>query len=334
MPGTWFDIVVPTVGRPSLGRLLDALSEGRGPAPGRLYLVDDRPARRGPIPVKVPVRLGARLSILATGGRGPAAARNAGWRASSARWIAFLDDDVVPAPDWAERLQADLQDLPADVAGSQGSVVVPLPPRPPTDWERNVQGLERARWATANMAYRREALQAVGGFDERFPNAYREDADLGLRVTGAGYRIVAGRRNVLHPVPPADRWVSVRLQRGNADDALMRAVHGRDWRERAGAFAGRRRRHLAVTGAAALGVFGVLGRRRVVGAAAAAAWVAGTAELAWARIRPGPRTPEEIATMVLTSSILPAAASYHWMAGTLRARHLAGAAGPRRNQPP
>ena len=32
------------------------------------------------------------------------------------------------------------------------------------------------------MAYRRAALVAVDGFDERFPRAYREDADLALRV--------------------------------------------------------------------------------------------------------------------------------------------------------
>ena len=38
------------------------------------------------------------------------------------------------------------------------------------------------------MAYRRSVLQEVGGLDERFPRAYREDADLGLRVVRAGYR--------------------------------------------------------------------------------------------------------------------------------------------------
>ena len=77
------------------------------------------------------------------------------------------------------------------MAATQGRIVVPVPARP-TDWERNVSGLEHARWATADMAYRRDVLAAVGGFDERFPRAYREDADLGLRVTAAGWRIVDG----------------------------------------------------------------------------------------------------------------------------------------------
>ena len=74
------------------------------------------------------------------------------------------------------------------MAATQGRFEVPLPgDRRPTDWERSTGGPGAARWATADMAYRREALAAVGGFDERFPRAYREDADLALRVrTPAG----------------------------------------------------------------------------------------------------------------------------------------------------
>src|SRR5205823_1155210 len=139
------------------------------------------------------------------------------------------------APDWLARLADDLGGLPLEVAGSQGCIQVPLPrDRPPTDWERNVHGLERARWATADIAYRRSALERVGGFDERFRRAYREDADLALRVRRAGGTIVRGARTVTHPVRPADRWVSVRLQTGNADDVRMRALHGPDWRAAAG----------------------------------------------------------------------------------------------------
>ena len=148
-------------------------------------------------------------------------------------------------------------------------------------------------------------LAAVGGFDERFPRAYREDADLGLRVTAAGYRIVQGRRRVLHPVRPARRWVSVRLQAGNADDALMRALHGRRWQERAGVPRGRRQRHVATTLAGVAGALGLAARRRGIASLGLAFWAAGTAELAWARIRHGPRTSGEVATMLLTSAVMP-----------------------------
>jgi histidinol-phosphate phosphatase family protein len=319
-----FDVVVPTVGRDSLVRLLAALASGSVPVPGRVLVVDDRRERGRPLPVA-----GFQVEVVPGRAAGPAAARNLGWRRARAGWVAFLDDDVVPGPTWVRDLLADLGGLPLAVAATQGRIVVPMPAgRRPTDWERNLRGLATARWATADMAYRRAVLAEVGGFDERFPRAYREDADLGLRVVGAGYRIVRGRRVVTHPVRPAGRFVSARLQAGNADDVLMRAVHGAGWRKRAGVPRGRRRRHLVVTGLGlvALGA-GVPARRggrraarrgRLVRLVAGAGWFAGTVELALARILPGPRTPSELATMAVTSALLPPAATWHWLTGWLR----------------
>jgi histidinol-phosphate phosphatase family protein len=286
---------------------------------------------RGPLlAAPPPPRLADRLRVVRGRAAGPAAARNLGWRMATAAWVAFLDDDVEPGPAWLADLEADLAALPPEVAGSQGRLRVPLPAgRRPTDWERNVHGLETARWATADMAYRRAVLEEVGGFDERFPRAYREDADLALRVLRAGHRIERGRRRSTHPVRRADRLVSVRLQAGNADDVLMAALHGRGWRRAAGVPRGRRPRHLATTaaGVAALGVLAARGSGRVrwgapLAVLAGAGWLAGTAELAWARIAPGPRTPAEVATMAATSLLLPPAATWHWLAGWRRRRGL------------
>jgi histidinol-phosphate phosphatase family protein len=172
------------------------------------------------------------------------------------------------------------------------------------------------------MAFRRCALHAVGGFDERFPRAYREDADLALRLRAARYELVAGEREVLHPVPPADRWVSVRKQAGNADDALMGALHGRGWRARADAPPGRLGLHVLTTalGAGALAAAAVRCPRAAV--ALGAAWLGATAQFALARIGPGPRTADEIATMLATSALIPPAATAHRAAGSVRARRL------------
>ena len=313
-------VVVPTIGRPSLDVLLDALAAATGPRPAELVLVDDRPTgaplapdRPGLLPVRV----------VRTGGGGPAGDRNLGWRTERTEWIAFLDDDVVPDPDWYEALATDLAALPADAAGSQGRVRVPLPAdRRPTDWERGTAGLAASSWITADLAYRRAALASVGGFDERFPRAFREDSDLALRVMDTGARLTRGRRWITHPVRPVDRWVSVRVQAGNADDVLMRRLHGPTWRDRADAAVGRRPGHLAVT-AAALAAVGLAAARRPRAAALAAlGWAAGTAEFAWARIAPGPRTGAEIGTMALTSAVIPPLATWHFLRGAVQHRQV------------
>jgi histidinol-phosphate phosphatase family protein len=311
-----YSVVVPTVGRPSLARLLDAIGRGPGPRPRRVVVVDDRRVPRSPLELG---EHGLPVCRLSTGGRGPAAARNAGWRATRSPWVVFVDDDVVPTDGWRTALAGDLTGLPWPVAGSQGRLRVPAPPdRRRTDWERSTAQLEDARWITADLAYRRDVLEEVGGFDERFPRAYREDADLGLRVTEAGYVIVRGERCVDHPVRPADRWASVRAQAGNADDVLMRARHGPEWRRTAGTGPGRSGRHLATAaaGAAALAAAGT-GHGRLA-LAAGAGWLVATPSFAVSRIRPGPRTAPEVATMALTSALIPPVAVAHRLRGWWR----------------
>ncbi len=316
-----YDVVIPTIGRPSLGVLLHSLARAAGPPPNRVFVVDDRRVRSGPLPIEGLGAFGERVHLQRGPAAGPAAARNRGWRRSQAPWIAFLDDDVIVEDAWCANLERDLAACGNSSAGSQGRVHVPMPPdRAPTDWERNVRGLQGARFITADCAFRRTALREVDGFDERFPRAYREDAELALRLTERGYAIDEGRRCVEHPVRPADAWISVRLQAGNADDALMRALHGAQWHARANAAPGRLPWHVATVAGAA----GAL--------ACASLWAGLTAHFAWQRIAPGPRDLGELAKMLTTSAAIPFAAVYHrWrgeagLARTLRRTHRLPAA--------
>ncbi|MEU1789627.1 glycosyltransferase [Streptomyces sparsogenes] len=321
-----YAIVIPTLGRPSLSAVLSALDRAGEPRPRRIVLADDRrPEDHTPLPVEIPEGLRHLVEIVPGRAAGPAAARNAGWAAAPEPWIVFLDDDVVPGPAWTAWLAGDLAAAGPGTAGVQGRITVPLPTdRRPTDWERNTAGLATSRWITADMAYRRAALEAVGGFDERFPRAHREDADLALRVQAAGWALAVGERRTTHPVRPADRWVSVRVQAGNADDVLMRRVHGRDWWGRAGAPRGRLPRHVAITAAATAALVCAAARRPRAAAVCAGLWLAGTGEFAAARIRPGPRTREEVTTMMASSAAIPPVATAHWLAGLARHRGLSG----------
>ncbi|MDQ6650556.1 MAG: glycosyltransferase [Actinomycetota bacterium] len=334
--GPSVDVVIPTIGRPSLRTLLAALVVRAMPLPAdalpaSIIVVDDRPVAQGPLlaPDDVPPQIADRLRVIRGRAHGPAAARNTGWRASTAEWVAFLDDDVLPDEGWYVSLQRDLAGLGSAVGGSQGTIVVPVPQhRPQTDWERTVAGMERAVWATADMAYRRSVLAQVGGFDERFQRAFREDAELGLRVVGAGHAIERGTRRVCHPIRPADRWVSVRSERGNADDVLMRVLHGRHWQQRASVPVGARPRHLATTACLGLAAGGAVGKKGWLTWLGLAGYIAGVADLARRRIAPGPRTPDEVVTMIATSAVVPLAATYHWLRGWSDLEKLAVQSGP------
>ncbi|HLS44928.1 MAG TPA: HAD-IIIA family hydrolase [Ornithinicoccus sp.] len=325
-----YTVVVPTVGRPSLDLLLaDLADQPNQHLPVELLVVDDRRLGTGPGAPPEPLLLPDLpfpSRVLRSGGRGPAAARNAGWRSARTGWVAFLDDDVRLPEGWAAALAADLATAGEEVGGVQGEIRVPLPAdRRPTDWERNTAGLETALWATADMAYRRAALAAVHGFDERFPLAYREDADLALRVREAGWQLVRGRRHVVHPARPAPWDVSIRTQRGAASDALMRALHGRSWRQRAGTGRGRFRWHLATVASGVAAVGAALTGYRRTSAFCTTATSALTLDFLARRLAPGPPPGQEgwrqeWARMAVTSMAIPWVAVWHRLVAEARYR--------------
>ena len=316
-----YAVVIPTIGRATLYRLLASLAtQDPSSGPEQIVVVDDRPG----MPPELEVRLGhLDPELVRSGGNGPAAARNAGWRKTSAEWVVFLDDDVELPADWAVQLQSDLSGQPADVAGVQARIRVPLPThRRPTDAERNIAALADAVWITADMAYRREALERIGGFDERFRRAYREDSDLAVRLLSCGWRLVHGRRETIHPVRPAADWASVSAQAGNADDALMRRRHGPGWRDAAAAPRGRLAWHAATTACGITAVAARAAGARWLAMVAAAGWLALTTQFTWLRIKPGPATPGEIGRMVFTSIAIPPTAVAHRLLGTWRYRNV------------
>lgn len=308
-----FAIVIPTIGRPSVHRLLAELDGQDGAKPAEIVVVDDRPDPHPALQFDTALP----VTLLRSGGRGPAAARNVGWRGTSARWICFVDDDVLPQADWFERLADDLAAADGEgAAGSQAVIEVPVTPgRRATDDEKRTQRLADARWITADMAYLRSALVYAGGFDDRFPRAYREDSDLALRITMRGNTIIQGSRRSTHPVAQATLMSSVRAQIGNRDNALMRRKHGRDWRTAVGEGRGRLPLHTATTAALFCAVGALLGARWRTARWAGAAWAALTGEFALRRFWAGPRTVAEAGRMALTSALIPPVAVAHRLRG-------------------
>lgn len=111
---------------------------------------------------------------------GPSAARNAGWRAAKAPFIAFTDDDCVASPGWLEAL----------VAAARPETVVQGPVEPIPSERPRLGPFSRSLWVdrlgpwfqAANVLYPRELLERLGGFDaDAFPFA-GEDCDLAWRA--------------------------------------------------------------------------------------------------------------------------------------------------------
>src|SRR5215813_11905198 len=99
-----FAIVVPTVGRDCVHRLLAELDASEGPRPIEVIVVDDR----ADIDTQLSFSTGLPVTLRHSGGRGPAAARNVGWRSTKAPWVCFLNDDVVPQSNWFVEVADDI----------------------------------------------------------------------------------------------------------------------------------------------------------------------------------------------------------------------------------
>ncbi len=130
-------------------------------------------------------RAGARVLRL-DAPSGPYAARNAGWRSTGARLVAFTDVRCRPRPGWLQAL------VDADAVLAGGDVHAVAGRDAATRYVARQQPLSVAHSAahpvlpyaaTANLAVRRDALEAVGGFREVRSGG---DLDLCWRVQRAG----------------------------------------------------------------------------------------------------------------------------------------------------
>ncbi|MGN7873572.1 glycosyltransferase family 2 protein [Roseateles sp. 22389] len=257
-------VVMPTYRRPDLlARCLGALLTQTLPADRfEVIVVDDGQEDRCREQVeRIAATPGAPAIryLRAASGRGPAVARNAGWRAATAPLVAFTDDDTLPDPSWLARGLAAMQAHPEWVAAA-GQVRVPSASASggaggsgtdtdgdsdsgrdgaharrdarPTDHELMTRGLETSEFVTANAFARREVLDRIEGFDERFLRAWREDSDLQFRLQAQGPVGRVADALVWHPVRP-ERWgVSLRQQRNVYFDALLYRKHPGIYRSR------------------------------------------------------------------------------------------------------
>ena len=170
------DVVIPTFRRPDvLSRCLKSLSE-QTVTPQSIEVIDDSETDFG-----------------------PGISRNIGWKRGKADIVAFLDDDCVAPSNWIETILK-IFEKNNFIGGIEGAMTTKdemgniVSHNPPTRFKWD-------RFKTANLIIKREVLEEVGGFDERY-HLHREDTDLAWKVIDAGYPIIWAPECIMHHPEP------------------------------------------------------------------------------------------------------------------------------------
>jgi glycosyltransferase involved in cell wall biosynthesis len=222
--GSRVSVVVATRDRADrVRRLLDHLHAQHGGAPTEVIVVDDGSTDETAHVVTEFAERHPSVQLLRIEvARGPAHARNLGWRQATSDYVAFTDDDCRPTSGW-------LQALLAGHAGGADIVQGPTLADPHEYDARTALShwitVEEPsfRFETCNVSYRRALLERLGGFDEGFGTSrggapYGEDADLGWRATDLGAAFVfAPDALVVHDVVSDGfrRFLARRLRRSS-----------------------------------------------------------------------------------------------------------------------
>jgi glycosyltransferase involved in cell wall biosynthesis len=240
-------VVVPTYGRArSLPALIAAFEAQTLPATDfELVVADDASPDETPAVLDdLAARARITLKIVRNARNGgPASARNLGWRATEAPLVAFSDDDCVPSPQWLEAgLAAFENGAHAIVQGR----TLPDPGVPEKAWAKTLR-IERFSnlYESCNIFYRREVLEAAGGFDETIRVPFGEDTALGWESRRRGATATfAADAIVYHSVthPGARYWWKYAMMHRNFPTLVRRFPEMRKdllwlrlfmWRDRA-----------------------------------------------------------------------------------------------------
>jgi glycogen(starch) synthase len=179
-------------------------------------------------------------SLLEDHGKGRCYARNLGINKARGSVVVFLDDDVILEKDWLE-LVAENFNLDCRIGGVGG---IPITMKEGKESSHlviydfiyelmvnNAEGLTGYQgWqgkdrpyktkinvlSGSNMAFRRDILLRIGGFDENFYGpSIGEDVDLCLRVSRKGYYLILDPNlNAYHYSDHIERWSAYKNEPG------------------------------------------------------------------------------------------------------------------------
>ena len=183
----------------TLGVALGKILAQDTPRSFEVIVVDDGSTDRSVAIVEEVAARDSRVRVISKENGGEASALNAGWREARGTYVAIVEGDVEPAPDWLEICLQALE-AEADVWAVGGFLETPRE----DSWIARLAGYEIERkfltkpreskhLTSANVVYRREAFDLAGPFDERLVNASLDSVFNG-KLSKTGKRLVYEQR--------------------------------------------------------------------------------------------------------------------------------------------
>jgi hypothetical protein len=174
-------------------------------------------------------------------------------------------------------------------------------------------------FCSANCFLRKAMLEQLGGFDERFALAWRDDSDLHFRLLAGGAAIAhAPLALVVRPPRLAPWGASVLQARQMFFDALLYRKHPQLYREKI-RIAPRWQNYCIV--AALMAAAGALAAGLpMLALSCGALWLGMTAHMCLRRLQGSEKTLSNVAEIIVTSVLIPPATVFWRLAGAIRFR--------------
>ena len=217
-----------------LERVLDACFEQTVPADAyEVVLVNDGSNDRTPeVIAAARQRATCRFEVIDQANSGLAKGRNAGIARATGERIIFIDDDVLPLPNFVEEHVRSHDEHPKAIVRGGAINVESFEDLPPPVWSiRNYSG--NYFWTT-NVSVPLVTIRAIGGFNETFAEYGWEDIDVGLRLRFGGVKAVFNPKALVYHWKPRPRSGDVekmiRQSRAQARTAVQLAKLHPHWR--------------------------------------------------------------------------------------------------------
>jgi GT2 family glycosyltransferase len=217
-----------------LERVLDACFEQTVPSDSyEVVLVNDGSTDDTPAVIaRAQSRATCAFTVVNQPNSGLAKGRNEGIACATGERIIFIDDDVLPLPNFvAEHLRTH-QDHPLAIVRGAAINVENFEELPPPIW--TLKDYSGNFFWTTNVSVPLKTIRAIGGFNETFAEYGWEDIDVGLRLRFAGVKAVFNKDALAYHYKPRPRSTNVekmiRQARAQARTAVQLAKLHPHWR--------------------------------------------------------------------------------------------------------